>query len=57
MFAHVLRDLKALSHRKCAYCESPIDAPGTASLDRYRPKAGALGIDGQYSTEHYWWLA
>src|SRR5258706_13672527 len=57
MFAQLLRDLAALSHGKCAYCESPIDVPFTTSFDRYRPKAGALGIDGVYSTEHYWWLA
>lgn len=57
LFEQLLRDIFALSHGKCAYCESPIDVPFTASLDRYRPKAGALGIDGVYSTEHYWWLA
>lgn len=57
VFEQLLRDIFALSHGKCAYCETPIDATSTKSLDRYRPKAGALGIDGKYSTEHYWWLA
>lgn len=57
IFLQLLGDLAALSQGKCAYCESPIVVLSTASLDRYRPKAGALGIDGVYSTEHYWWLA
>jgi hypothetical protein len=57
MYRDVMRDLSALSHGKCAYCETPITFPGNASLDRFRPKAGALGLDGDYSTEHYWWLA
>ena len=57
MYAKVMHDLLALSHGKCAHCETPIEFPGNASLDRFRPKAGALGIDGVYSTEHYWWLA
>jgi hypothetical protein len=57
MYRDAMRDLLALSHGKCAYCESPLTFPGNASLDRFRPKAGALGLDGEYSTEHYWWLA
>src|SRR5215217_809100 len=57
IYPEVMHDLLALSHRKCAYCETPLEFPGNASLDRFRPKAGALGIDGEYSTEHYWWLA
>jgi hypothetical protein len=57
MFRDVMNDIIAYSHGKCAYCESPITFPGNASLDRFRPKAGALGLDGDYSTEHYWWLA
>jgi uncharacterized protein (TIGR02646 family) len=57
MFVQLINDLLGLSHGKCAYCESPVTSDGNASLDRYRPKAGALGLDGDYSTEHYWWLA
>ncbi|MDB4890490.1 MAG: hypothetical protein JWL61_2345 [Gemmatimonadetes bacterium] len=57
VFAKVMRDMLAYSYGKCAYCESPIEFPGSASLDRYRPKAGAIGFDGKFSTEHYWWLA
>lgn len=29
----------ALSHRKCAYCESPIDAPRAANVEHFKPKA------------------
>lgn len=57
IYERLMDDLIRLSHGKCAYCETPIEFPGNASLDRYRPKAGALGLDGNYSTEHYWWLA
>jgi hypothetical protein len=54
-YALVLQALSALSHEKCAYCESPLSV-GPA-LDRFRPKAGAVGLSGDFSTEHYWWLA
>jgi uncharacterized protein (TIGR02646 family) len=57
MFTQLLDDLLRLTHGKCAYCESPIKYPGSATLDRYRPKAGAVGLSGDFSTEHYWWLA
>ena len=55
-YALVLEALGALSHQKCAYCESSMAASG-AALDRFRPKAGAVGLKGDFSTEHYWWLA
>jgi hypothetical protein len=57
MFSRLMDDLLALSHGKCAYCETPVGFTGSASLDRYRPKAGAVGLDADFSTEHYWWLA
>lgn len=56
VFHKLLDDLCALSHSKCAYCESPL-VSGSIGLDRFRPKAGAVGLDGDFSTEHYWWLA
>jgi hypothetical protein len=56
MFAALIEDLFALSYGKCAYCESPVPHR-ERSLDRYRPKAGVVGLDGESSTEHYWWLA
>jgi uncharacterized protein (TIGR02646 family) len=52
----ILEALASLSHQKCAYCESSISTGG-AALDRFRPKAGAVGLTGDFSTEHYWWLA
>ncbi len=55
-YTQLLEDLGALSHQKCAYCETPIATSG-AGLDRFRPKAGAVGLSGDFSTEHYWWLA
>ena len=56
LFREVTADLKALSHGKCAYCETPFRNPKD-SLDRFRPKGGALGLKGDYSPDHYWWLA
>jgi uncharacterized protein (TIGR02646 family) len=55
-YAQLLEDLAALSHQKCAYCETSIATSGRG-LDRFRPKAGAVGLSGDFSTEHYWWLA
>jgi hypothetical protein len=26
-------------------------------MDRFRPKSGAIGLDGVPSADHYWWLA
>jgi len=57
IFKELLDALLAMSHGKCAYCESPIKHPGDASLDRFRPKAGAVGLDREFASEHYWWLA
>ena len=57
VFAATLDKLLEYSSDKCVYCESPIRHPGNASLERFRPKAGALDKDGSFSTEHYWWLA
>jgi uncharacterized protein (TIGR02646 family) len=58
IFAELMGNLLHLSHGKCAYCESPIKFPGDATLDRFRPKAGAVGIDDDqlYAPDHYWWL-
>src|SRR5687767_9422080 len=45
-----------LSSGKCAYCETPTTPGSSRSTDSYRPKVGALGLDGKVSTDHYWWL-
>ena len=57
IYGELMGDLLELSHGKCAYCEQPIVGTPEAGLDRFRPKAGAVGLDGPYSSEHYWWLA
>ncbi|HEU4778324.1 MAG TPA: AAA family ATPase [Steroidobacteraceae bacterium] len=57
LFNLTMRALVEYSSGKCAYCESPIEHPGNATLERFRPKGGALGLEGDFSTEHYWWLA
>ena len=38
-YTQLLEDLGALSHQKCAYCESSIATSG-AGLDRFRPEGG-----------------
>jgi hypothetical protein len=57
LFDQAMKALLKYSSGKCAYCEKPIEHPGDATLERLRPKAGALNKDGKFSTEHYWWLA
>jgi uncharacterized protein (TIGR02646 family) len=31
--------IAAMSHRKCVYCEAPINAPRAANVDHFKPKA------------------
>lgn len=57
LFSETMQALLEISSGKCVYCETPMRYPGSASLDRFRPKAGALDQNGRFSTEHYWWLA
>lgn len=50
--------LLTISHGKCCYCETIIDNPASKpDLEHFRPKSGALGLDGKYDPDHYWWLA
>ena len=42
---------------KCAFCESYIRLTDFSCMDRYRPKSGAINVDGTASADHYWWLA
>lgn len=53
--SEVKEALRLLFHDKCAYCEIPLYGRGT--YDHFRPKAGALGLDGALDPDHYWWLA
>jgi hypothetical protein len=47
----------ALSRGKCAYCETPLTGDTAWDVEAYRPKAGALDLNGTVSPDHYWWLA
>jgi uncharacterized protein (TIGR02646 family) len=46
-----------LFHAKCAYCETLIDETKRTDIELFRPKLGAVGLDKEYSEDHYWWLA
>jgi predicted ATPase len=49
--------LFALFNGKCAYCEAFFAAVQPVNVEHHRPKTGALGLDGTFSPDHYWWLA
>lgn len=43
---------------KCAYCESRIPLEiSNPVMDNFRPKAGARGLESEFSKDHYWWLS
>ncbi|WP_431241479.1 AAA family ATPase [Flavobacterium sp. P21] len=52
---------EALMHyfyQKCVYCETRLDAAEQATIDPFRPRNGARGLDNKkYAPDHYWWLA
>lgn len=48
--------LSRLFHDKCAFCESYIAATMRPEIHFFRPKYGALDLDGKVSREHYHWL-
>jgi uncharacterized protein (TIGR02646 family) len=51
-------DLLQLFHGKCAYCETRVDLSGGADIEHFRPKQGALNLDGTKRDHlHYAWLA
>lgn len=49
--------LEGLFHGKCAFCEMNYSAVSAMDIENFRPKAGAVGMDGKLSRDHYWWLA
>ncbi|HKV34686.1 MAG TPA: AAA family ATPase [Pyrinomonadaceae bacterium] len=50
--------LVALFHSKCAFCEQRLGAADQPlDIEHFRPKNGAVDLDGKYSHDHYWWLA
>lgn len=46
-----------LFYGKCAYCEIQFENQEEMQIDRFRPKTGAMNLDGSVSKDHYWWLA
>ncbi len=48
--------LAATCTGKCAYCEIALSEKAML-VDRFRPAAEALALDGSLSPAHYWWLA
>lgn len=53
----VRQALSEVFHSKCAFCETPLGASSEADVDYFRPRRGAVGLDGKASEHHYWWLA
>jgi len=48
--------IKALFHEKCAYCETPLGVSSEMDINHFRPKGGAMNLDGTLDREHYCWL-
>jgi len=55
--SEVREALVELFQAKCAYCETPMTEAAPYDVEHHRPKARAMGLDGQVSEEHYYWLA
>jgi uncharacterized protein (TIGR02646 family) len=53
----VLAALNRLFNGKCAYCEMRISFDTPDTVDHFRPMFGALGLDGSFDPDHYFWLA
>ena len=49
--------LLKLFHGKCAYCESLVSSNQSPNIEFFRPRDSALGLDGSFANDHYWWLA
>jgi len=49
--------LEVLFNGKCAFCETSHAAVSVMDVENFRPKGGAIGIDGKLDPDHYWWLA
>jgi len=42
---------------RCAYCESAIGVTDAWQVELFRPRAMAVGLDGETTRPGYWWLA
>src|SRR5215213_10430056 len=49
--------LEELFFSKCAFCETNYSAVAKMDIENFRPRRGAIGVDGKLSPLHYWWLA
>ena len=50
--------LMKLFNDKCAFCETRrLGLKGEPDLEHFRPKGGAVDLDGRRAPDHYWWLA
>jgi uncharacterized protein (TIGR02646 family) len=49
--------LEKLFRGKCSFCESHVDPAAVGVLDHFRPKWATRGLKGEFSLDHYWWLA
>ena len=49
--------LADLFHNKCAYCESKLSSISPFEVEHFRPKQGAVDLEGNFFSAHYWWLA
>ena len=54
--ADVVRTLREMFNKKCAYCEFNYAAGSPEDIEHFRPK-GAVVINGQLSKPGYYWLA
>jgi uncharacterized protein (TIGR02646 family) len=52
----VVAALRAMFHKKCAYCEFNYAAGGPEDVEHFRPK-GAVVVGGNMSKPGYYWLA
>lgn len=55
--SEVKSTLKQLFNNKCVYCDSVIGIIAPGDVDQFRPKGGAMNLDGSFDPLHYWWLA
>ncbi|HEX7809336.1 MAG TPA: AAA family ATPase, partial [Thermoanaerobaculia bacterium] len=55
MATSIATALTQLFEHKCAFCESLILSDENAAA-HFRPTDGAIGLDGKFSADHYWWL-
>ncbi|WP_413585633.1 AAA family ATPase [Bdellovibrio sp. HCB274] len=56
-YFEVFDGLQRQFNGKCAYCESFLGINSPATVDHFRPIRGSLGLNGDFSSEHYWWYA